>query len=153
MILNLDLTDIWRDLNTECKRFTWHRPTPLKQSRLDFFLISESMVPYVEQTDIQYRYRSDHSMIVLKLLLQKEKMKRKTFWKLNSCSLKDYTYLKEINEEIKNVVEEYAVMLYNRKEIHNIPIFDIQLSISDQLFLDVLLMKIRSKGIAHATRK
>ena len=25
MISNLDLTDIWRDLNAECKRFPWHR--------------------------------------------------------------------------------------------------------------------------------
>ena len=52
MILNLDLTDIWRDLIEECRRFTWQRPTLLQQSCLDFFLISESMVPYVEQTDI-----------------------------------------------------------------------------------------------------
>ena len=37
-----------------------------------FFLFSESMVPYVEQTDIQYGYRSDRSMIVLKFLFGKK---------------------------------------------------------------------------------
>ena len=43
-------------------------------------------------------------------------MKRKTFWKFNHSLLKDYAaYVKEINEEIKNVIEEYAVMLYDRK--------------------------------------
>ena len=56
-----------------------------------------------------------------------------------------------MNEKIKNVVEEYAVMLYDRKEIHNTPIYDIQFTVSNQLFLDVLLMKIRSKTIAYAT--
>ena len=28
--------DIWQDLNAECRRFTWHRPTPLQQSHLNF---------------------------------------------------------------------------------------------------------------------
>ena len=37
--------------------------------------------------------------------------------------------------------------------MHNIPISDIQFTISDQLFLDVLLMTIRSKTIAYATMK
>ena len=53
----------------------------------------------------------------------------------------------------KNVTGEYAVMLYDRKEMHNIPISDVQFTISDQLFLDVLLMKRRSKTIAYATMK
>ena len=44
-------------------------------------------------------------------------------------------------------------MLYDRKEMHNIPISDVQFTISDQLFLDVLLMKRRSKTIAYATMK
>jgi hypothetical protein len=51
------------------------------------------------------------------------------------------------------VIEEYAVMLYKGKELHNIPKSDIQFTIADQLFLDVLLMKIRSKTIGYATMK
>ena len=80
-----------------------------------FFIISEAMVQYVEETDIQYGYLSDHSMIVLKFSFGKE-TKRKTFWKFDSTLLKDSAYLNEINEEIKKVVEEYAVMLYNREK-------------------------------------
>ena len=110
------------------------------------------MVQYVEETDIQYGYLSDHSMIVLKFSFGKE-TKRKTFWKFDSTLLKDSAYLNEINEEIKKVVEEYAVMLYNREELHNIPKYDIQFTISDQLFLGVLLMKIRSKTIVYSTMK
>ena len=93
-----------------------------QKSRLDLFswfffsLISESMVPCVEQADIQYGYQSDHSMIVLKVLFRKEEMNRKTFWEFNSSLLKDDAYLKELNEEIKHAVEEYAMMLYDRKE-------------------------------------
>ena len=43
-------------------------------------------------------------------------MNRKTFWEFNSSLLKDDAYLKELNEEIKHAVEEYAMMLYDRKE-------------------------------------
>ena len=42
-------------------------------------LISESMVPYVEQTDSQYGYRLDHSTTVLefcKRKKEKEKLSR-----------------------------------------------------------------------------
>ena len=61
-------------------------------------------------------------------------------------------YLKEINEEIKNVVAEYAVMLYDRKEMHNILISDTEFTISDKWFLGVLLMEI-TETIAYATMK
>ena len=67
--------------------------------------------------------------------------------------MKDYAYLQEINEEIKNVVEEYAVMLYDRKEMHNILISDTEFTISDKWFLGVLLMNIRSETAAYATMK
>ena len=45
------------------------------------------------------------------------------------------------------MVEEYAVMLYKEKELHNIPKPDIQFTIADQLFLHVLLMKIGQKQL------
>ena len=102
MISNLDLTDIWRDLKDllgigqlRYKKAVW---ILFDFSWFFLSLISESMVPCVEQTDIQYGYQSDHSMLVLKVLFGKEEMKRKTFWEFNSSLLKDGAYLKEINE-------------------------------------------------------
>ena len=155
MILNLDLTDVWLDPSAECTRFTWRGPAPQLQL-LDFFSLfsffsspfPESLVPYVEQTDIMYGYRSDYFIVVLKFVFGKEEIKRKTFWKFYTALLKDYGYLKEINEEIKN-----AVILYDTNEIHNMQTSDIQFTISNQLFLDVLVMKIRSKTIPFATMK
>ena len=124
MILNLDLMDMWRDLNTECKRFTWRRPTPLQQSRLDFFSF---LNPWFHMLSKQ-TCSMDTSQTILWLFwnFYLEKKKWNAFSKFNSSLLKDYAYLKEINEEIKHVVEEYVVMLYDRKEMHNIPIFNLQ---------------------------
>ena len=43
--------------------------------------------------------------------------------------------------------------LDTHKALGYIPISDTQFTVSDQLFLDVLLMKLRSKTIAYATMK
>ena len=51
IIQNLDLGDIWRDLNSESKRFTWRRRKPNIQCRLDFFLISNCLYSKVIKTD------------------------------------------------------------------------------------------------------
>ena len=51
-----------------------------------------------------------------------------------------------MNTEIQNVTEEYATDHYDRSTLHNIPKSKIELSIPDKLFLDFMLMKIRSKA-------
>ena len=66
MIESLDLVDIWRALNPDTKRFTWGGPG-LKQSRLDYFLISSDLEPFVKNVDMDISYRSDHSPVYLTL--------------------------------------------------------------------------------------
>ena len=152
IIEHLDLNDIWRDLNSDARRFTWRRTNPFQQSRLDFFLISDPVVSYVESADIECGYRTDHSMVTLTLKFS-QSTHRKTFWKFNSSLLKDKKYFDEINAEIDKVTDEYAALPYNRENLSNIPKSELSLTIPDDLFLDFLLMKIRSKTISYATMK
>ena len=37
MTTELDLTDVWREINSEVFRFTWRRQNPSQRARLDFF--------------------------------------------------------------------------------------------------------------------
>ena len=150
MIESLDLNDIWRDINPECLRYTWRRTNPFQQARLDFFLISDTVVSFVEDVEIECGYRTDHSAVLLNLVFEKN-IKRNTFWKFNSSLLKDKAYLDEINLEIKNITEEYAIN--TNRPINDIPDEELQFSISDSIFLDFLLMKIRSKTISYASMK
>lgn len=83
MMDNIDLCDIWRELNPDCRRFTWRRSRPFQQSRLDFFLVSDSLIVNVADADIMCGYRTDHSCVTLKLTFGESKIKRNTFWKLN----------------------------------------------------------------------
>ena len=48
MMSENDLCDIFRVRNPDTRRFSWRRKTPFKQSRLDFFLVSDSMQENIE---------------------------------------------------------------------------------------------------------
>ena len=152
LIDELELVDVWREINPEVQRYTWRRPNPPQQSRLDFFLISENIVSYTKEADILVGYRSDHSIVSIELEFIKEK-RRNTFWKFNSLHLKDKYFVNYINETIRQTKEQYAALVYNTEAIDDIPVEDLQLTISDQLFLDTLIMEIRKTTIAYSSKK
>ena len=57
------LIDLYRYLNPNKSRYTWRRRNPLKQARLDYILISDTMVDLVDVMDIKPSYKSDHSSL------------------------------------------------------------------------------------------
>lgn len=151
MMSDLELNDVWRESNLECRRFTWRKNSPLQQSRLDFFLLSDYLYWYLEDTDILPGYRSDHSIITLHLSFGTS-TKTNTFWKFNCSLLKDIKYVEDVKSEIENVIKEYSVGNENEAKDSTLN-FETEFSISDKLFLDFLLMKIRTKTISYATFK
>jgi len=152
MMFNLDLVDIWRELNPELRRYTWRRSKPFQQSRLDFFAISENLSNLVVDADILPGYRTDHSLVILSLVTGQEET-RSTLWKFNSSLLKDKNYLNKVNVLIQDVITEYAALPYSRSNLMEVPVFELQLVISDQLFLDTLLMKVRAETIIYASKR
>ena len=64
-----NLSDVYREIYPEKIRYTWRKPNPLKQARLDFFLISNSLLNMVQANDTLASYKSDHSPVVLSLKL------------------------------------------------------------------------------------
>lgn len=67
--------------------------------------------------------------------------------------MRDTQYAPEIKEVIKNTIEQYAATPYNRQHLQTVPLEEIEFTISDQLFLDVLLMNIRSKTMEFSSKK
>ena len=65
MIEIYNLTDPFRELYPDLKRYTWRKRTTLKQARLDFLLISQSCNHQVHDVKIISSYRSDHCPIIL----------------------------------------------------------------------------------------
>ena len=92
----LDLVDAWRVLHPEARRYTWRRRRPKVQGRLDFFLVNQSVANITTLSDIYPGYKSDHSMITLKLSLHSNP-RGPGLWKLNT------SFLTEINYVIRQV--------------------------------------------------
>lgn len=149
-MLSLNLVDIYREFHPNVNRFTWRKPNPMKQARLDFFLISASLLKEVKSSDIMTSYRSDHSPVYVSLKLNNFKH-GKGLWKFNNSLLKDIEYIKCINNHIDQIKQQYAVPVYERESVLDIPAADIQFIINEQLFLETLLMEIRSKTISYAS--
>ena len=108
-MLNFNLVDIWRELHPDKKTYTWQKYNENKYSRLDFFLISSSLLPFIQSAEIVSGFCSDHSGIVLEVDFSKFQ-RGKGFWKLNTSLLKEPEYLKLVKATIKRVVAQYAII-------------------------------------------
>ena len=80
LIENLDIKDVFREIYPEKKRYSWRKKTPIKQARLDFFLVSESLIPSTMSVKYENSYRSDHSPALLSLKINNF-VKGTVFWK------------------------------------------------------------------------
>ena len=107
----VSLTDIWRLKNPNVRRYTLIRKRPyLHGSRLDYFLISSSLISNVKKVDIGVKFLSDHAPIFLEMLLPKTN-RGKGFFKLNTAHLKNPEYVNKINNTIDQTIQEYAPQL------------------------------------------
>ena len=153
IITELSLYDVWREENLEKRIYTWKRrlsPGLIQMGRLDFILVSESLLHFTRDENIVPGFRSDHSATSLSLIFNKIP-KGKTFWKFNSSLLGNIEYVKEIKNTIFNVKTQYAASPYNLDNINAIENEFFQTPINPQLFFEILLLEIRSKTIAFSS--
>ena len=99
-----NLIDVFRFLHKDKTMFTWYRRNPsFIACRLDFFLISSNLLHKVENIGASPGYLSDHSIIYLKLKLEKEN-RGPGFWKLNTSLLHETEYREKIKKSICEMV-------------------------------------------------
>ena len=132
----LNMVDPFREIYNDLKRFTWRKTNPIKQARLDFFLISEILMHNVNDLEILPSYRSDHSTVVLSLRIN-DFVKGKGLWKFNVSLLKDKAYINKVKKCVNDTKEQYMLPVYNREFVKDNNNNDtIQFTISHQLFLE-----------------
>ena len=133
---DLNLFDIWRDSNI-CKRmYTWKRKLAsgkIQMGRLDFILVSETLLGNCRKESIVPGFRSDHSAVDVTLVFNQVN-RGKTFWKFNSTLLKNINYVKEIKSVILNVKKQYAASPYNLELLNDIDNKHFHTVITPQLF-------------------
>ena len=143
------LIDTYRQMYPNTRRYTFRKWNTTQTSRLDFFLISQSLWPYITESQILTRFRSDHNPI--KLIIDFKRFESgRGFWRFNNTLLKDTEYVQKINKIIQDTTKEYTNNPDEFSEIYwqNTHINDIQnitLNINPQQFLNTLSMKKEGK--------
>ena len=112
----------------------------------------EGLCQFIQQSKVGPCYRSDHTFVTLELNFT-DNTHGKSYWKHNNSLLTDLEYLKIINKTNLEVKKQYALPVHNIDEIETISDTEIQFTINDQTFLDVLLMELRGKSISYGSFK
>ena len=124
-----DLVDAWRVSNPDILRYTWRRRRPEIYCRLDFFLVSRSLMCNVTHTDILAGFKTDHSMMTIQVALHTNPG-GPGFCKLNTSLLSETEYINQIKTTIESVKNEYQ----NDK------------SVNISLLWEMIKLKVREKN-------
>ena len=88
--------------------YTWSAYSNLKQARLDYFLVSTDLAGLVESIQTSAGYRTDHSLVLMKMIFSLQERGR-GFWKFNISLLSDPAYVKVVKDCINETVDKYKI--------------------------------------------
>jgi len=97
LMFALELVDVWRYKHPNTVRFTWRRGK--QASRLDYFLVSFSLLADISNVRILDRLKSDHKIISLHIQTVKHPRGR-NYWKFNQTLLTDVNFQQKTEEFI-----------------------------------------------------
>ena len=100
----------------------------------------------MKNTKIIPGYKTDHSAITFTFSASLAR-RGKGYWKFNSQLLRDSVYVEKVKTCIKETVSEY----YLSGDINDL--LNVELTCNDQVFFEILKMKIRSISISHSITK
>jgi len=142
---DLDLYDPWINFNEFSRSlYTWHNSRN-QHSRIDYFLVSSNLMDQITAVTIKPGYRSDHSLVTIKLKLSNH-TKGPGLWKFNNSLLYDQIYVEEIKQCINDTLRRYKEPNCVGEDAKN---WDFR--INDKLLFETLKLEIRGKTIAYAS--
>ena len=104
---HIGLKDIWRIRNPNTKRFTWRRNNPIIKSRLDYWLISETVEDSIKECDIIPFHHTDHSAVTLRVEGSSARTKGRGIWRLNTSFLTEELYIKGLMDKHEEWKKEF----------------------------------------------
>lgn len=100
LVEELHLVDAWRFFHPSDKELTFYSHPHTSYSRIDYFLISKSLLSITEQTMIGTILISDHAPVGMALRLGQLPKRRPTRWRFNSSLLRNEQSVEFIESEI-----------------------------------------------------
>ena len=98
-----NLCEIFRIRHPNEKLFTFRANTPTRMSRLDYFLISNTLQESVEKCEILNSVTSDHNPVVLTFKNPYTCGKNTAYWKFNTTLLRNNDFINELKSEIETL--------------------------------------------------
>ena len=148
-LMNMNnLIDVYRQYYPTRRRYTWRRTNPIKQARLDYFIISETMADIIDKCKINSSYRSDHSIIEIDIILSNF-VRNRGRWQMNTSLLKDSKYLTIINSAIEDEVNFYS----NSNSPSNLDdTINGHYTIDHDILLEMVIMRCRKETISYSRK-
>ncbi len=99
----------------DTKQYSWFKPNNASKSRIDFWLISASIIHSVSDGCMSAAPLTDHSVIKLSFKPPGGSCRNKGYWKFNSTLLNCQAYCDGIKSLIAEVMAEDDIILYVSK--------------------------------------
>ena len=130
---HFSLIDVWRKMFPLRKQYTWRQLSYDVCSRLDFWLLSDTLWTYVQTTEIKPMANCDHCAVTLKLITT-ETPRGCGIWKMNNSLLLDNEYKTKIVNVIRKIKLE-------------------SINMNAQMKWDMCKIKIKEYTIKYAKQK
>ena len=134
LMYGIGLIDAFRKSNPNVRSFSYESKSLKVSSRIDFFLVSESIIKWVVKTNTKASNAPDHKAIVLDLNILNEK-RGPGLWKFNNSLVEDNEYIGLIKENYPAIHEKYSYLK------------------DDRLKWELIKMEIRSLTISYTKHK
>ena len=82
-----------------------------------------------------------------------ENIKGRGYFEFYNTLLRGAVYVSKVKNIILETLSDYTPLVYNKDQITSLPAQDIRLTISDQLFLETVIMNIKGYTISYASSK
>ena len=97
LLTTFELTDIWWKQHPTTLEYTWRRPNGTQASRLDMFLVSQSLIDLICNVQILPFFHSDHHYVYMEFSLPSTVDLGPRYWKFNTSHLSDPSFCEQIN--------------------------------------------------------
>ena len=102
------LSDIFRIRYPNEKSYTFRATRPLRRTRLDYFLVSNTFHEAIDKCTVLNSVSSDHNPIFISIKLLQECTKSTAYWKLNCSLLNKNEFITDLKNEIEKMKTDLA---------------------------------------------
>ena len=109
LVIDHSFFDVYRNFHPDKKEFTWKNNSGRQRARLDMFVASECLRPFITFYKKNTPIQSDHDIIQMNLDFAKFS-RGKGYWRHNNSLLKNIDYVNRIKNHFRLTLAKYVII-------------------------------------------